>query len=56
MYISSQVKSAPRKFREGKDHDCNLFMLDVSIYCKSCVAHVTNGPLHLLNLKAILHF
>jgi len=26
MYISSQVKSALRKLREGKDHDCDLFM------------------------------
>ena len=39
MYISSQVKSALRKLREGRDHDCDSFMSD--------------GPLHLLNLNAL---
>ena len=29
-YISSQVKSALRKFSEGKDHNCDSFMSDVS--------------------------
>jgi len=36
----SQVKSAIRKLREGKDHDCDLFMSDVSVLYKSCVAHL----------------
>jgi len=26
-----QVKSALRKLWEGKDHDCDLFMSDVSV-------------------------
>jgi len=38
MYISSQVESALRKFREGKDHDCDSFMSDVSALYKSCVS------------------
>jgi len=42
MYISRQVKSALRKFSEGKDHDCDSFMSD--------------GPLHLLNLNALSRF
>jgi len=37
--ISIQVKSAVRKLREGKDHDCDLFMSDVSAQYKPCVAH-----------------
>jgi len=40
MYISSQVKSALRKFSEGKDHDCDLLMSDVSVLYKSCVSHL----------------
>jgi len=40
MYISSQVKSALRKFSEGKDHDCNSFMPDLSVLYKSCVSHL----------------
>ena len=36
-----QVKqSALTKLREGKDHDCDLFMSDVSVLYKSCVAHL----------------
>jgi len=36
-----QVKqSALTKLREGKDHDCALFMSDVSVLYKSCVAHL----------------
>jgi len=58
LYISSQVKSAPRKLREGKDHDCVLFMSDVIciVLYKSCVAHVANGALYLLNLNALTRF
>jgi len=40
MYISSQVKSALRKLSGGKDHDCDLFTSDVSVFYKSCVAHL----------------
>jgi len=40
MYISSRVKSALRKFSEGKDHDCNSFMSDVSVLYKSCVSYL----------------
>jgi len=40
MYISSQVKSTSRKFSEGKDHDCDSFMSDVSVLYKSCVSHL----------------
>jgi len=40
MCISSQVKSALRNLREGKDHDGDLFMSDVSVLYKSCVAHL----------------
>jgi len=40
MYKSSQVKSALRKFREGKDHDCDSFMSDVSVLYKSWVSHL----------------
>ena len=36
----SQVKSALRKFREGKDHDCDSFMSDVSVLYKSCVSRL----------------
>jgi len=36
----NQVKSALRKFSENKDHDCDSFMLDVSVLCKSCVSHL----------------
>jgi len=35
MYISSQVKSALRKFSEGKDNDCDSFMSDVSVLYQS---------------------
>jgi len=38
MYISSQVKLALSKFSEGKDHDCDSFMSDVSVL--SCVSHL----------------
>jgi len=38
--ISSQVKLAIRKFSEDKDHDCDLFMSDVSVLYKSCVSHL----------------
>jgi len=31
IFISSQFESALRKFREGKDHGCDLFMSDVSV-------------------------
>jgi len=37
---TSQVKSALRKLREGKDHDCGLFMSDVSVLYKSSVVHL----------------
>ena len=37
-YISSQVKSALRKLREGQDRDNDLFMSDVYVLYKSCVA------------------
>jgi len=40
MYISSQVKSALRKFSEGKDHDCDSFMSDGPVFYKSCVSHL----------------
>ena len=51
MYISSQVKSALRKFSEGKDHDCNSFMPDLSV-CTSLVFHIwPGGLLYLLNIK-----
>jgi len=40
MYISSQVKSALRKFSEGKNHDCDSFLSDVSVLCKSCISHL----------------
>jgi len=40
MYISSQVKSALRKFSEGKDHDCDSFMSDVFVLYKSCASHL----------------
>ena len=38
IYISSQVKSALRKFSKGKDHDCDSFMY-LLLY-KSCVSHL----------------
>ena len=40
MYISSQVKTALRKLRESKDHDCDLFMADVSALYKACAAYL----------------
>jgi len=40
QYISSQVKLARRKFSEGKDHDCDSFMSDVSVLYKSCISHL----------------
>jgi len=40
MYISSQLKSALRKFSEGKDHDCDSFMSDVSVLYKSSVSRL----------------
>jgi len=40
LYIPSQVKSALRKLREGKDHDCDLFMSYVSVLYKTSVAHL----------------
>jgi len=40
MYMPSQVKSALRKFSEGKDDECDSFMSDVSVLCKSCVSHL----------------
>jgi len=36
----NQVKSALRKFSEGKDHDCDSFMSDVPVLHKSCVSHL----------------
>jgi len=36
----NQFKSALRKFSEGKDHDCDSFMSDVSVLYKSCVSHL----------------
>jgi len=38
--VSSQVKSALRKISEGKDHDCDSFISDVSALYKSCVLHL----------------
>jgi len=35
-----KVESALRKFSEGKDHDCDLFMSDVPVLYKSCVSHL----------------
>jgi len=43
MYISRQVKSALRKFSEGRDHDCDSFMSDVSVLYKSCVSHLAKS-------------
>jgi len=40
LYIPSQVKSALRKLRKGKDRECDLIMSDVSVLYKSCVAHL----------------
>jgi len=40
MYIPSQVKSALRKFSEGKDHDYDLFKSDVTVLYKPCVSHL----------------
>jgi len=40
MYISSQVKSALRKFSEGRDHDCDSFMSDGPVLYKSCVSQL----------------
>ena len=45
MYISSQIRSALNKtqiLNKGKDRRCAglLFMSDVSVLCKSCVAHL----------------
>ena len=34
------IKSALRKLTEGKDHDCDLFMLDVSVLYKSWIAYL----------------
>ena len=58
MYISSQVKSALRKFSEGKDHDCDSFMSDVPVLYKSCVSHLAiwTNLLYLLNLNALTRF
>jgi len=38
--LNQQVKSALRKFSEGKDHDCDSFMSDVPVLYKSCVSHL----------------
>jgi len=58
MYMSSQVKSTLRKLSEGKDHDCDSFMSDVSVLYKSCVAHLDEWTTlaHLLNLNALIRF
>jgi len=41
MYISTQVKSALKKFREeSKDRDCDLLMSGVSVLYESCVAYL----------------
>jgi len=56
MYISSQVKSALRKFSEGRDLECDSFMSDVPVLYKSCVYIWLNGPLYLLNLNALTRF
>jgi len=45
MYISSQAKSALKKFSEGKDHDCDSFMSDVLVLYKSCVSHLAKSRL-----------
>jgi len=56
MYISSHVKSALRKYNEGKDHDCESFMSDVPVLYKSCVSHLPKWTLYLLNLNALTRF
>ena len=56
--LSGQVKSALRKLRKGKNHDCDSFMSNVSgvfVLYKSCVAHLY-GPLYLLNSNALARF
>jgi len=40
MWMSSQVKTALRKFCQVKDHDCDSFMSDVSVLYKSCVLNL----------------
>jgi len=40
MHMSSQAKSALWKFSQGKDHNCNSFMSDMSVLHKSCVSHL----------------
>jgi len=56
MNISSQVNSALRNFNEGKDHDRDSFMSDVSVLYKSCVSHLAKWTLCLLNLNALTRF
>ena len=51
MYISSQVKSAQRKFSEGKVHDCDSFMTDVSVLYKSCDSHLAKSTTLLAEFK-----
>jgi len=51
MYISSQVKSALRKFSEGKYHDCDSLMSDVSVLYKSCVSHLAKWTTSFAELK-----
>jgi len=43
MYISSQIKSQLRKFSEGKDHDSDSFMSDVSVLYNACASHLAKS-------------
>ena len=41
MFISTQVKSKLGKLREeGQDHECDLFISDVSVLYQSCVEYL----------------
>jgi len=53
-YISSQVKSALRKFSEGKDHNCDSFMSDVSSGHRLLHKSITFTYVHLRGNKSKL--
>jgi len=55
-YISSQLKSALRKFNEGKNHDCDSFMSDVSVLYKSCVSHLAEWTTLFAEYNALTRF
>ena len=44
MHISSKVKSALRKFNEGKDHDCDSFMSDAMVCLRGGERGTCLGP------------